>query len=104
MGTAELYEWLDHQEAVRFLPVEYINTPMIIAANRNMLAINGALMLDLAGQVHDRGQSFQRGEVDLAAQRIPGDLVRTADGAPHQAQDLVAALAQSRDQGGSNQA
>jgi acyl-CoA hydrolase len=51
MGTAELYEWLDDQEAVRFLPVEYINTPMIIAANRNMRCINGALMLDLAGQV-----------------------------------------------------
>ncbi|MBW2316468.1 MAG: acetyl-CoA hydrolase/transferase family protein [Deltaproteobacteria bacterium] len=51
MGTAELYEWLDGQEAVRFLPVEYVNTPMIIAANRNMRCINGALMVDLNGQV-----------------------------------------------------
>jgi acyl-CoA hydrolase len=51
MGTAELYEWLHEQQAVRFLPVEYINTPMIIAANRNMRCINGALMLDLLGQV-----------------------------------------------------
>jgi acyl-CoA hydrolase len=51
MGSAELYEWLDGQEAVRFLPVEHINTPMIIAANRNMRCINGALMIDLAGQV-----------------------------------------------------
>lgn len=51
MGTPELYEWLHEQEAVRFLPVEYINTPMIIAANRNMRCINGALMVDLAGQV-----------------------------------------------------
>jgi acyl-CoA hydrolase len=51
MGTAELYEWLHEQQAVRFLPVEFINTPMIIAANRNMRCINGALMLDLVGQV-----------------------------------------------------
>jgi len=51
MGTPELYEWLDGQEAVRFLPVEHVNTPMIIAANRNMRCINGALMVDLAGQV-----------------------------------------------------
>jgi acyl-CoA hydrolase len=51
MGTAELYQWLDGQEALRFLPVEHINTPMIIAANRNMRCINGALMVDLAGQV-----------------------------------------------------
>ena len=50
MGSAELYQWLDHQEAVRFLPVEHINTPMLIAANRNMRSINGALMIDLAGQ------------------------------------------------------
>jgi hypothetical protein len=51
MGTAGLYEWLHDQVAVRFLPVEHINTPMIIAANRNMRCINGALMLDLVGQV-----------------------------------------------------
>jgi acyl-CoA hydrolase len=51
MGTSELYQWLDGQEEVRFLPVEYINTPMIIAANRNMRCINGALMVDLVGQV-----------------------------------------------------
>ena len=51
MGTSELYDWLDGQEAVRFLPVEWINTPSIIARNRNMVSINGALMLDLAGQV-----------------------------------------------------
>ena len=49
MGTSELYDWLDGQEAVRFLPVEWINTPSIIARNRNMVSINGALMLDLAG-------------------------------------------------------
>jgi acyl-CoA hydrolase len=51
MGTPELYTWLDGKESVRFLPVEWINTPSIISRNRNMRSINGALMLDLAGQV-----------------------------------------------------
>jgi acyl-CoA hydrolase len=51
LGTAELYEWLDGNDDVRFLPVDCINTPSIIARNRDMLSINGALMLDLAGQV-----------------------------------------------------
>jgi acyl-CoA hydrolase len=51
MGTPELYAWLDGEASVRFLPVEWINTPSIIARNRNMRSINGALMLDLAGQV-----------------------------------------------------
>jgi acyl-CoA hydrolase len=51
MGSEELYSWLDGCEEVRFLPVECINDPSIIAANRNMLSINGALSLDLYGQV-----------------------------------------------------
>jgi acyl-CoA hydrolase len=51
MGSPELYEWLDGGEEVRFLPVDLINSPTIIGENRNMRSINGALMLDLAGQV-----------------------------------------------------
>jgi acyl-CoA hydrolase len=51
LGSRELYDWLDGQEAVRFLPVEAINTPSIVAHNRNMVSINGALQIDLAGQV-----------------------------------------------------
>jgi len=51
MGSPELYEWLDGGDAVRFLPVEMVNTPVVIARNRNMVSINGALMLDLHGQL-----------------------------------------------------
>jgi acyl-CoA hydrolase len=50
-GTAELYEWLDGQEAVRFLPVDVVNDPSIIGRNRRMVSINGALSVDLAGQI-----------------------------------------------------
>jgi acyl-CoA hydrolase len=50
-GTRELYDWLDGQEAVRFLPVDRINDPAIIARNRRMISINGALSVDLAGQI-----------------------------------------------------
>jgi acyl-CoA hydrolase len=50
-GTRALYDWLDGQEQVRFLPVEAINDPSIIARNRLMISINGALSVDLAGQV-----------------------------------------------------
>ncbi|MFK7896001.1 MAG: acetyl-CoA hydrolase/transferase family protein [Myxococcota bacterium] len=51
MGSRELYDWLDGQEAVRFLPVNVINNPSIIARNRDMISINGALSVDLFGQV-----------------------------------------------------
>jgi acyl-CoA hydrolase len=50
-GTQELYDWLDGQEGVRFLPVDRTNDPGVIARNRRMISINGALSVDLAGQV-----------------------------------------------------
>jgi acyl-CoA hydrolase len=50
-GTAELYEWLDGNDEVRFLPVDAVNTPSLIAENRDMVTINGALLVDLEGQV-----------------------------------------------------
>lgn len=51
MGSRELYDWLDGCEAVRFLPVDIVNDPAVIAANRNMISINGALSIDLFGQI-----------------------------------------------------
>jgi acyl-CoA hydrolase len=51
VGTRELYEWLDGNDAVRFLPVAEVNDPEVIASNRNMVTINGALAVDLLGQV-----------------------------------------------------
>jgi acyl-CoA hydrolase len=50
-GNEALYAWLDANEAVRFLPVETVNAPEVIARNENMVCINGALAMDLHGQV-----------------------------------------------------
>lgn len=50
-GVPELYEWLDGNEDVRFLPVEIINAPEFIGRNRHMVTINGAMAVDLSGQV-----------------------------------------------------
>jgi acyl-CoA hydrolase len=51
MGSRALYDWLDGQEAVRFLPASIVNDPATIARNRKMISINGALSIDLHGQV-----------------------------------------------------
>ncbi len=51
LGTAELYEWLDGNADVAFLPVETVNDPTVIAKNANLVSINGALSVDLYGQV-----------------------------------------------------
>lgn len=50
-GSAELHAWLDRNEEVRFLPVDVVNDPAVIAANHHMICINGALSIDLLGQV-----------------------------------------------------
>ena len=50
-GTPDLYEWLDGNEEVRFLPVSVVNSPETIARNRKMVTINGAMAIDLSGQV-----------------------------------------------------
>ncbi|KHO18533.1 acetyl-CoA hydrolase/transferase family protein [Mycolicibacterium setense] len=50
-GSAELYAWLDGNESVAFLPVEIVNAPEVIGANRDMVSINGALAVDIYGQV-----------------------------------------------------
>jgi acyl-CoA hydrolase len=51
LGTAELYEWLDDNDDVAFLPVETVNDPTVIARNANLVSVNGALSVDLYGQV-----------------------------------------------------
>jgi acyl-CoA hydrolase len=50
-GTKRLYEWLDGNEEVAFLPVEVVNSPETISHNRKMVSINGALAVDVHGQV-----------------------------------------------------
>jgi len=51
MGSRELYDWLDGGDAVRFLPVDIVNDPVIISRNRKMISINGAISVDLFGQI-----------------------------------------------------
>jgi acyl-CoA hydrolase len=50
-GTAELNGWLDGNDQVRFLPASVVNSPEIIATNERMVTINGALSIDLLGQI-----------------------------------------------------
>ncbi len=51
LGTSDLYGWLDDNADVAFLPVEVVNDPTVISRNANLVSINGALSVDLYGQV-----------------------------------------------------
>ncbi len=50
-GSSALYEWLDGNDQVAFLPVEVVNSPDLIGRNRMMVTINGAMAVDIHGQV-----------------------------------------------------
>jgi acyl-CoA hydrolase len=50
-GTEELYKWLRDNDEVAFLPVEVVNSPDVIARNANAVTVNGALTIDIQGQV-----------------------------------------------------
>ncbi|MDQ2649730.1 MAG: 4-hydroxybutyrate CoA-transferase [Actinomycetota bacterium] len=50
-GSRELYDWLDGNDDVAFLPVELVNAPELIARNERMVTINAAMAVDIHGQV-----------------------------------------------------
>ncbi len=51
LGTADLYRWIDGNDEVAFVDVAVVNDPTVIARNSNLVSINGALSVDLYGQV-----------------------------------------------------
>lgn len=51
MGTQAVYDFVHENPHVEFYPSSYVNNPMNIAKNDNMISINSALEVDLTGQV-----------------------------------------------------
>lgn len=50
MAKKEVYEYLHDNPSFEFRPINYTNNPLNIARNKNMVAINSALEIDLTGQ------------------------------------------------------
>ena len=51
IGSQELFDWVNENDAVLGAPLSYVNTPFVIAQNDKMISINGCLNVDLYGQV-----------------------------------------------------
>lgn len=51
IGSRQLYDWMHENRKLAFLPVELVNDPHEIAKNRDLVTINGALSVDIHGQV-----------------------------------------------------
>lgn len=75
MGDRTTYDFINNNPVMEFRTVDYTNSPLVIAKNRNMTAINTALEIDLTGQAttESLGQTFYSGIGGLA------DFVRGAN-------------------------
>ena len=51
MGTKRLYDYADDNPSLLMYPVDYVNSPVVIAQNYKMTSINSCVQVDLMGQV-----------------------------------------------------
>jgi butyryl-CoA:acetate CoA-transferase len=51
LGTQKLYDFIDDNPLCASFPVNYTNDPAIAALNDNLITVNGAIEVDLYGQV-----------------------------------------------------
>ena len=70
LGSARLYEFMDHNPNLELHPVDYTNNPMVASRNDNLHSINGTLAVDFFGQcasesVGQRPFSGPGGQVDF---------------------------------------
>lgn len=51
LGSRALYDFVDNNPSISMLAIDYVNDASIIRTNPKMVAINGAIEVDLTGQV-----------------------------------------------------
>lgn len=60
IGSREMYEWIDENPGIAAYPLEYVNSPEVIARIDNMLSINSCLEIDLYGQVSSESSGLRQ--------------------------------------------
>ncbi len=51
VGSRHMYELMDHSDMLEARPFAWVNDPRVIARNDGMVSVNGAMAIDLTGQV-----------------------------------------------------
>lgn len=51
MGSQRLYDFVDDNASIYMAPVDYVNNPLVIGTNDNLVSINSCVQIDLTGQV-----------------------------------------------------
>ena len=71
LGTQRLYDFLNDNAAVEFLPVDWVNDPRVIGREHRFVSINATVEVDLLGQCNSemiggRYYSGSGGQADFA--------------------------------------
>lgn len=71
LGSKKLYDFIDNNPAVEFLPVSIVNDPREIAKEKNIVSVNATTEVDLFGQcasetIGGKYYSSSGGQVDFA--------------------------------------
>ena len=74
LGTRRLYDFLNDNSAVEFLPVDWVNDPRVIGREHCFVSINATVEVDLLGQCNSemiagRYYSGSGGQTDFAPAR-----------------------------------
>ena len=59
-GSRELYDFLDHNEAILSAPMHYVNSPAVIRELDDFISINGCIAADLFGQVSSESAGLRQ--------------------------------------------
>jgi 4-hydroxybutyrate CoA-transferase len=70
MGTQKLYDFVDKNPDLEMRPVDYVNDPVVVAQNDNIVSINSCVQVDLMGQVASESVGLKQisgvgGQVDF---------------------------------------
>ncbi|MDX9870941.1 MAG: acetyl-CoA hydrolase/transferase C-terminal domain-containing protein [Clostridia bacterium] len=70
MGTKRLYDFVDNNPTVEMYSVDYVNNPVTIMQNHNLVSINSCVQVDLLGQVASETIGYRQfsgvgGQVDF---------------------------------------
>jgi acyl-CoA hydrolase len=59
-GTERVYEFVDENPGVAFMPLELVNSPETIGRIDNMISINNCIAVDLFGQISSETAGFRQ--------------------------------------------
>ena len=60
MGSKELYDWVDENPGLASYPVNYTNSPEVMAQNDKLITINNCVEVDLYGQVNAESSAMRQ--------------------------------------------